>query len=142
MLASRYMVAGRDVVSEAFDGDIVVLDLNSGRYFSFSDSGCVLWEALSAGAAPKSLLIPEAVYSADDIEAFLVKLVDHRLLAVNPEPADWTAVPETMARLSAASEKPDVFVFDDLADLFIADPIHDVEEEAGWPMVKPAVAKG
>ena len=33
-------------------------------------------------------------------------------------------------------EKPEVAVFDDLADLFKADPIHDVEENAGWPLVR------
>ena len=26
-----------------------------------------------------------------------------------------------------------VEVFDDLADLLVADPIHDVDQEAGWP---------
>ncbi len=136
MLTSRYKVAGSDVVSEAFDGDIVVLDLGSGRYFSFSDSGSVLWEAISVGVAPSLLLVPEAVYSAADVEAFLRKLIDHRLLAAQSEPTDATVAPEATARLSAAKEKPDVFVFDDLADLFIADPIHDVEEETGWPVVK------
>jgi hypothetical protein len=43
---------------------------------------------------------------------------------------------ELLEKIRSAKEKPDLFVFDDLADLFKADPIHDVEEPAGWPVVK------
>lgn len=28
---------------------------------------------------------------------------------------------------------PQINVFDDLAELIFADPIHDVDEQAGWP---------
>ena len=37
------------------------------------------------------------------------------------------------AELAAAEPQFTVEVFDDLADLLIADPIHDVEATAGWP---------
>lgn len=136
MLAARYMVSGKDIVSEAFDGDIVVLDLNSGKYFSFTDAGCGLWEALSAGAQPQSLVAPEAGRTTENLEGFLQKLLDHRLLSVRSEPIDFSPSAELMQKISAAQEQPDIFVFDDLADLFLADPIHDVEEPAGWPVIK------
>ena len=32
-------------------------------------------------------------------------------------------------------------MFSDLADLIMADPIHDVEETAGWPIRKPIAAE-
>jgi hypothetical protein len=35
--------------------------------------------------------------------------------------------------MAAAGMTFDLAVFDDLADLLIADPVHDVDEEAGWP---------
>ena len=136
MLANRYMVAGRDVVSETFDGDIVVLDLNSGKYFSFTDAGCALWEALAAGAPSDMLLPAGAGYSATELQRFLEKLLEHQLIAVRNDATD-TALPEEFAeKVRSAKEKPDMFVFDDLADLFKADPIHDVEEPAGWPVLK------
>jgi len=136
VLAARYKVAGQDIVSETFDDDVVVLDLNSGRYFSFTDAGCRLWQALAEGASPRSLVFPQAVYSEEELEAFLGRLVDHGLLVADQAEADAAASGEAMDRLSAAREKPDIFVFDDLADLFLADPIHDVEEPVGWPAVK------
>jgi hypothetical protein len=130
------MVAGSDIVSESFDGDIVVLDLNSGKYFSFTDAGCGIWEALAAGAPTKALLSANAGYSAADVERFLEKLLDHQLLAVREDATDHPLPEELLEKIRSATEKPDLFVFDDLADLFKADPIHDVEEPAGWPVVK------
>lgn len=133
MLTSRYSVAGRGVVSESFDGDLVVLDLDSGRYFSFTDSGCGLWEALVEGVAPEALLTEGAIYTTDEVRSFLRELVDYRLLVAVAD-APVAAVSGTTAeKLSRAKDKPTITVFDDLADLFLVDPIHDVEEGAGWP---------
>lgn len=136
MLANGYEIAGRDIVSESFDGDIVVLDLNSGKYFGFTDAGSGIWEALAAGVPPELLLSAEAGCSAADFECFLEKLLDHRLLAARQDAADYAMPNALLEKIRSAKEKPDLFVFDDLADLFKADPIHDVEEPAGWPVVK------
>lgn len=138
MLTLRYAIAGRGIVSETFDGDIVVLDLDSGRYFSFTDSGCALWEGLVEGVAPEALLPEGGLYTGEELRGFLQQLIDYRLLAVVDQPADAVAPAATAEKLSQAVEKPAITVFDDLADLFLADPIHDVEEEAGWPLRNPA----
>jgi len=142
MLTSRYAVAGRGVVSEAFDGDIVVLDLDSGRYFSFTDSGCALWEGLVEGVAPEALLHDGARYTTEDIECFVAKLVEYKLLVAVAEPANTVAPAAMVEKLAQAREMPEVTVFDDLADLFLADPIHDVDEQAGWPVVNKPDADG
>lgn len=136
VLDPQYEVAGRDVVSENFDGDVVVLDLNSGKYFSFTDTGCGLWEAISAGVRPQTLVGASANYSAAGLESFVQKLLDHRLIRVAEGGAERQAAPELIDRIRDARELPDVSVFEDLADLFLADPIHDVEEPAGWPVIK------
>ena len=36
-----------------------------------------------------------------------------------------------------AGEAPRIEIFDDLAELIFADPIHDVDEQAGWPAPRP-----
>lgn len=135
MLTSRYAVFGRGIVSEAFDGDVVVLDLDSGRYFSFTDAGCALWEGLVEGASPQTLIEHTDVATADEVRAFLQILLDNKLLKPVDEPATPDVQPQTLHKLAQANENPAVSIFDDLADLFLADPIHDVEDEAGWPVV-------
>jgi hypothetical protein len=57
--------------------------------------------------------------------------VDDELLA----PAEVAATgPEEIAdELAGAAGPFTVEMFDDLADLILTDPIHDVDQNAGWP---------
>lgn len=41
----------RDIVSRSVQGDEVVLDLESGTYFSLNPTGTFVWERLKKGAA-------------------------------------------------------------------------------------------
>jgi hypothetical protein len=132
----RYERASRDIIAEAFDGESIVLDLSCGKYFSFSDSGNSLWEALALGTDTDSIRAACASASwVPALDSFVGDLIDNKLLAA----ADGRGIdlsPELAARLLSSTEAPAVSVFDDMADLFLADPIHDVEEEAGWPVKK------
>ncbi len=66
------------------------------------------------------------------------KLVAHELVAADnsqlPAPLD-SSIREAVTWLL---EKPTLEMHDDLADLVIADPIHDSDEAAGWPVRKAA----
>ena len=131
-----YAVASKDIVFETFDGEAVVLDLSNGKYFGFSDSGSAVWQALSSGVGTPAL-IAAATIDAAGLEAFVAQLVEFGLLAPSdatpqPLPDDFPAV------LAVAKEPLNVSVHDDLADLIIVDPIHEVEEPLGWPAVKQA----
>lgn len=134
--SATYGLASDEIVSESFDGDIVVLDLASGKYFSFSDSGCTIWEALIAGLPVAAIRAGNPSFGDMGFDGFLATLLEHALLApvdAGPEPS---RAAELLARLGVATGRPEIFVFDDLADLFKADPIHDVAEPAGWPVRK------
>ncbi|TPI48684.1 PqqD family protein [Mesorhizobium sp. B2-9-1] len=135
-LSDVYAVAGRDIVFESFDGEAVVLDLSNGKYFGFSDSGSKVWQALSSGVGTEELIRSAAArIDAAAIEAFITQLVEFGLLA----PSSATPLPSSddlPAALAAASEPLNVSVHDDLADLILVDPIHEVEEPLGWPAVK------
>ncbi|TPN94538.1 PqqD family peptide modification chaperone [Mesorhizobium sp. B1-1-5] len=135
-LSDVYAVAGRDIVFESFDGEAVVLDLSNGKYFGFSDSGSKVWQALSSGVGTEALIRSAAArIDAAAIEAFITQLVEFGLLA----PSSATPLPSSddlPAALAAANEPLNVSVHDDLADLILVDPIHEVEEPLGWPAVK------
>ena len=51
-----YAVASEEIIFESFDGDAVVLDIGTGRYFGFSDLGSCAWEAL-ASQVPASAIV-------------------------------------------------------------------------------------
>jgi len=138
LFSGQYEVASGDIVSESFDGDYVVLDLSCGKYFSFSDSGNVIWEAVSSGVAPTDLLGPAVAISPKEVECFVRTLVEHGLIAPRRDAAWNGSISDYLDRLANTIEKPDFMIFDDLADLFKADPIHDVEEPVGWPAIRQA----
>ncbi|WP_187970889.1 PqqD family protein [Aquibium microcysteis] len=135
-LSVPYAVANQDIAFESFDGDVVVVDLGNGKYYSFSDGGSAVWESLMAGVAPAELVTTSSF--GGEIPAFLATICDYGLLVPRPEVAPVPLSASLADQVSRAKEPPDVSVFDDMADLFVADPIHDVEEPEGWPAVKRA----
>lgn len=133
MLNTAYKCASADIVFEEFDGDLVVLNLGSGRYFGFNKSAASVWKALMQGVHPAKIsgIGPDE----PEMRGFVDALLANELVVAN---ADINAPLEAaqIADLEADRSAPVVEVYDDLADLIVADPIHDVDAEAGWP-VKP-----
>ncbi len=137
MNGQAYVINAPDVVAEDFDGKIVILNLADGRYFGLEGIGGLIWARLLEGAAPSDILASIAVQqpglegSASD---FIRSLVEWRL--IRPSEA-MAGAPRVDIRETWASEAPRIEVFDDLAELIFADPIHDVDEQAGWPLPRP-----
>jgi len=136
-----YAIASKDIVFESFDGEAVVLDLATGKYFGFTDTGSCLWEALSSGVSPEDLVgaaTRSGQVSAADLHAFVARLLEFGLLAPAAGQAAQPLSQSLVAQLANAAEPAQVDIHDDLADLILVDPIHEVEEPQGWPAVKQA----
>jgi hypothetical protein len=133
-MSQRLEISGPDVVFEEFDGEIVVLNLLTGRYFGFNPSAGVVWEALMAGISPENIQArtPDAV----DITSFVAGLIDNGLVVPSLTGASVLAEPMA-AQLASLAGAPELEAYDDLADLIIADPIHDTDPEQGWPVPAP-----
>ena len=132
-LFSRYAINAPDVVAEDLNGEIVILNLANGHYFSLCGIACAIWSLLLAGHTPQSIFTSIEASRPDLVEGsseFVKRLVELKLIrprgdvdAVAAEPIDelWSG------------DGPAIEVYDDLAELIFADPIHDVDEQAGWP---------
>lgn len=134
-----YAIASKDIVFESFDGDAVVLDLSTGKYFGFSDSGSRIWQALSSGVSAHALVGQSAggaTIGMAELEGFISQLLEFGLLAPLADTPAQPVSADRLAELAQTSEPIKVEVHDDLADLIIVDPIHEVEEPQGWPAVK------
>lgn len=121
---TRYLLAGPDIVHEEFDGEIVILNLQTGQYFGLNDSAAGLWETVQAGGDP-------TVASKDHGANFVARLTELGLIVKSDEAAQATAAMNI-------AEEPKIDVYDDLSDLILADPIHDVDQEQGWPKLPDA----
>lgn len=137
----RYIRNDAEIASELFDDGIVIINFLTGRYFTLNPTGEQIWQRL---ADPADIIdLARLFASADDdgatktqIEDFLGLLREQRLIATTEAaaPADLTVSASKMG-----FEKPALHVFDDLSELILLDPIHEVNENLGWP-VAPAMA--
>jgi hypothetical protein len=133
----RYAINAPDVVSESFDGQVVVLNLGNGHYFSLRGIAGPIWSSLLSGHTPRGILNsiqtnrPELVEAAQE---FLERVV--ALDLVRPQ-ADAAGGPDRIDEVWAG-DGPQIEAYEDLAELIYGDPIHDVDEQTGWPTPKPA----
>jgi hypothetical protein len=140
-LDETFRINEPNVVSEAFDGEYVILNLANGSYYSLQESGNLLWAALVAGASPRAMLSALEVVQNPQLGAaqeFLNTVIELNLVrSTSPNPLSESAA-LLVRKLASIDSIPKVEVFDDLADLILADPVHDGDEKVGWPTIKPA----
>lgn len=128
------------VVSEVIDGEAVMINLDTGAYYSMNETGSRIWAALRErlGVEPLIDLVAAGTTAgraavADAVRAFLDRLAGENLIrpcAAAAVSAAGEAAPGAASFVPPALEK-----YRDLEDLLLADPIHDVSE-AGWPHQK------
>jgi hypothetical protein len=124
------------VISKQFDDEVVLANYDSGLYYSLADSGAAIWLALRAGASDQGIVasftsrFPAASNAERDISAFIEQLLQEGLIA-SVEKGNETATP-SLAQLQEF-QPPALERFDDLKELLLLDPVHDVDD-AGWPV--------
>lgn len=124
-VTQQLRLAGPDIVHENFGGDLVILNLTSGQYFGLNAAGASVWQSVIAGQPVGDIQAEEGL--VDAVAAFVAKLQEYALVV----PSEDAAVAPTAT--SPIAEVPLIEVYDDLADLIVADPIHDVDADMGWP---------
>jgi hypothetical protein len=135
-----YRVNEPDVIHQLFDREVVVVDLRNGSYYSLSESGGMAWLAFGSGGATvdhvASLLTAVYALSPDvaarDLQSFIAELTTRDLIVACPSAASSVA-PTPAAPPIAAYSPPELRSYNDLQELFLLDPVHEVDATAGWP---------
>ena len=140
---SAYII-NRKIVADVFADETVLINVEKGLYFSMQGSATQIWQAFdmpqevpAAVAALASGLSPA---QREEVAATVAKMIEHELLieAEAPPAGDGTAL---LSLAAGAYVVPVLSVFSDLAELIAIDPVHEVDEGAGWP-VRPATFPG
>ena len=131
-----YEVCSPSVVGEVIDGEAIIMDLSSGAYYSTEGVGSAIWKAIEDGASHGQLLkIAEACADSDsaaaDIVSFLEDLLSRKLIRKAAHPQGEPAITPFQGPYAS----PSLAVHEDMQDLILLDPIHDVNE-MGWPTRK------
>ena len=126
---------------ERLDDQVMMINLETGAYFALERPAADCWTALTAGAGFDGI-VAEVVAQFDvpqpqaevDVEVFLATLLAEGIVRRSTDlPAE--ATPERAAPAERlAYRPPQIEKHDDLEELLLLDPIHDVGPE-GWPAV-------
>ncbi|MPZ48113.1 MAG: PqqD family peptide modification chaperone [Dehalococcoidia bacterium] len=145
-LDSSFVVNERDVVAETIDGEALILNLKTGIYYSVDGAGAGIWEdvtrRLSARQIAARMSAEYAVETGVAQEAvlgFISELQAEELIIADGMTAVATAASAVAAAGSATFVKPSLHKYTDMQELLLLDPIHEVDETAGWPIAKPEV---
>lgn len=129
---SVHVINSPDVVAENFDGQIVILNLANGHYFSLGGIAGQIWPLIEGGVRLDSIVDSVAAsrpHLAAGTVAFIGRLIELGL--IRPQPSVPGA--DAPAGQEWPDDAPSLEAYEDLAELIFADPIHDVDEQMGWP---------
>lgn len=143
MTSHRYRVTTPGVVHQVIDGEVVLVDLRSGFYYSMVGAAAEVWALLDGGASvdeivqdlsgrhddPDGILASEVARLVAELESDGVIEVGEGVAASLPA-FDPTAEKRPFEPLT-------LHKYTDMRELILLDPIHEVDE-GGWPNPREA----
>jgi hypothetical protein len=143
--SNRFRVNHPEVLDESVDGEVLIVNLESGAYYSSSGSGDAIWSLLAGGATIAEATdrlqlaydVPRDALEAA-VTAFLEELVGEGLLVTLDDAARAADVP-SIEGLGLTFAAQVLQKYTDMQELLVLDPIHDVEP-GGWPLARQADA--
>ncbi len=131
-LDSAYAPADSHVAAKVLDGELIVINLDTGYYYASAGTGVAIWQQIEAGASLRQVvaaLVERYDVAADraerDARAFVEKLALETLL-VETGPAGPSRGNVPIDRNGAAAKlpyaAPELVKYDDMAEQFAMDP--------------------
>jgi len=139
-----FKVNSPSVVHEVFDDEVVIINLDTGVYYSVNGVGAEIWTRIDGAVVGDIIddLASRYATPASDVEAsvrpFLDQLGAEGLIVPNQTvpgesprrpTRDAADVPPRLPRFEA----PVLRKYSDMQELLLLDPIHEVDE-VGWPV--------
>ena len=138
--SSNWRLREESISLERLDGETILINFDSGEYFSFRGSAADIlwlidmgvdrshWSVILASAFPNLLFDHEIALQVED---FLQHLLEANvIIASSTGGIGDVTLPDDYKRDTWS--RPTVDAINDLADLLVIDPIHDVGDD-GWP---------
>lgn len=133
-----YRVNEERMFYDLADNQAVVIDTATGVYYAMNVLGSMVFDYLAKGADPQSIVafLKKTEGCPSDIETrmgdFVARALSFGLLEKAETSQDVTVAIDQnlMGNFNMAVDR-----FEDAVELMMADPVHDVDLEEGWPIV-------
>ena len=134
------------VIHETIDGEVIVINLASGNYYSVKGAGADVWDVIESSPGADKNAIAAAIAArfgraSDEVEReiadFLGALQREELVAATENGASASVSPPNGASNDSKTFEPPLLEkYTDMQDLVLLDPVHEVGA-TGWPAPKP-----
>jgi len=140
--AEAFRIDSRKVVHETIDGEVILIHLETGNYYSLDGGGAEIWELVqrhgSAGGVVEELGRRHGDTDrrlAVTVRGLLHELAVEGLLEVEDPPVEdrnGETVPDESPYGAGTFPRPVLTRYTDMQDFLLVDPIHEVAD-SGWP---------
>jgi hypothetical protein len=143
----RYRVNAPKVVAEELDGEAIVINLETGHYYSLTDAGATVWVTVANGGTPGDAVEAVSVRYAGERaaieagvsqlitdlarESLIVPAVDGKMPGGGgPGPSSRVSPVPTAAPRPFVAPRLEKYI--DMQKLIALDPVLETDE-SGWP---------
>jgi hypothetical protein len=138
----EYQIDRSRIIFEQFEDETVLVNTETGYYYSLSNTGSEVLRLLEDGCPAADL--PLILFGSTEdthmrravVETFVERLADEGIIMARASEFASQISGERGPALYDARidyEPPVLERFDDVRDLLLIDPIHQVDQEFGWP---------
>jgi hypothetical protein len=135
------------IISEIIEDEAIIINLDSGAYYSLRGGSVMVWKVIQLGGG-RDQVIDQLTHAyqgeAEAIAASAMELLaelenEQIIVAADAESArsfDAKTLPFDLEGERPLCAPLVVDKYTDMKDLLLADPIHDVDDDFGWPTPK------
>jgi hypothetical protein len=130
-----FQIAKDKVSHDLLDGEIIAIHFETGTYYSMRGTAAEIWLKLSDPISSESLashFVQIDQKGVDRLQSFLDSLIQEGLITRS----DGEDVKMPRGADMGVFSEPTFEKYTDMQALLLADPIHDVQDQAGWPHLK------
>ncbi|MDH7445522.1 PqqD family protein [Aquimarina sp. 2201CG14-23] len=135
----RYLINTPMVIADIMDDEIIILNMESGKYYSAMNTGAIAWQTLSNGYTIEeaSEIISKHFAISNDLVLKDLNTISTQFLADGLIMTSEVKKPVINVDVSAYKTytTPEITTYTDMEKLLLMDPVHEVEN-MGWPNKK------
>ena len=138
-----YRVNSPQVIFENIDGELILVHMENGAYYTTDEVGAALWDLIETRYTLSEIqegLASQFEAGPEEIEAatlsFIARLIEEDLILREAPTGDRTPPRRPLPICKRPFRTPSLESYRDMQDMLALDPIHDVEA-AGWPVPRP-----
>ena len=140
----NYKIKEPDVISEEMGNEVVVINLETGHYYSLNETAALIWSLISEGLSCQQIFnyiahnyAVEKETAIEDAKDLLIQLINEALIVEsNTTGGNEKNVQRFQDRKKVFEyRRPHIEKHYDMQEMLKLDPIHEVTE-VGWPNKK------